>query len=48
MTTMGLYSDQAQQLTSAAGTMRQQARTIANQANESRSRLRICAQSPKY
>jgi hypothetical protein len=34
MTTMGLYSDQAQQLTAAAGTMRQQARTIANQANE--------------
>merc|ERR1719258_94574 len=34
MTTMGLYSDQAQQLTAAAGTMRQQARNIANQANE--------------
>jgi len=34
MTTMGLYSDQAQQATAAAGQMRQQARDIANQANE--------------
>lgn len=33
MTTMGIYSDQAQQMTKAAGTMRQQARGIAQTAN---------------
>lgn len=34
MTTMGLYSDQAQQMTNNAGVMREQARTMANQAND--------------
>jgi hypothetical protein len=34
MTTMGLYSDQAQQMTKNAGVMREQARTMANQAND--------------